>query len=125
MVITTSPYTFSTTTLDTISITTSITTTTPYRSWPTYEVRESSSAARPTGGLRADYGFVATMDRKIRQVMSLRTTGLAQQHILEVTVQTVEQTFDYKMLGGRSQEAEADHRGTEADKETSDLDGRV
>ncbi|GKE51665.1 hypothetical protein Tco_1486821, partial [Tanacetum coccineum] len=33
---------------------------------PRYEVRESSSAAaRPTGGLRADYGFVATMDREI------------------------------------------------------------
>ncbi|GJT14357.1 hypothetical protein Tco_0861399 [Tanacetum coccineum] len=32
------------------------------------EVRESSSAAaaRPTGGFRADYGFVATMDREIR-----------------------------------------------------------
>ncbi|GKB51474.1 hypothetical protein Tco_0902227 [Tanacetum coccineum] len=36
---------------------------------PTYEVRESSSAAaaRPAGGLRADYGFVATMDREIRR----------------------------------------------------------
>ncbi|GKD80334.1 hypothetical protein Tco_1342955 [Tanacetum coccineum] len=36
---------------------------------PRYEVRESSSAvaARPTGGLRADYGFVATMDREIRR----------------------------------------------------------
>ncbi|GJS57723.1 hypothetical protein Tco_0652507 [Tanacetum coccineum] len=35
---------------------------------PRYEVGESSSAAaaRPTGGLRADYGFVATMDREIR-----------------------------------------------------------
>ncbi|GKD90653.1 hypothetical protein Tco_1366160, partial [Tanacetum coccineum] len=35
---------------------------------PRYEVRESSSAAaaRPTGGFRADYGFVATMDREIR-----------------------------------------------------------
>ncbi|GJS26349.1 hypothetical protein Tco_0486969 [Tanacetum coccineum] len=35
---------------------------------PGYEVRESSSAAatRPAGGLRADYGFVATMDREIR-----------------------------------------------------------
>ncbi|GKA47793.1 putative reverse transcriptase domain-containing protein [Tanacetum coccineum] len=35
---------------------------------PAYEVRESSSAAaaRPAGGLRADYGFVATMDREIR-----------------------------------------------------------
>ncbi|GJW23833.1 putative reverse transcriptase domain-containing protein [Tanacetum coccineum] len=33
---------------------------------PGYEVRESSSAAaRPTGGLSADYGFVATMDREI------------------------------------------------------------
>ncbi|GKA87055.1 retrovirus-related pol polyprotein from transposon TNT 1-94 [Tanacetum coccineum] len=34
-----------------------------------YEVRESSSvaAARPAGGLRADYGFVATVDREIRR----------------------------------------------------------
>nr|GFB09958.1 hypothetical protein [Tanacetum cinerariifolium] len=34
---------------------------------PGYEVRESSSAAaaRPARGLRADYGFVATMDREI------------------------------------------------------------
>ncbi|GJS62247.1 putative reverse transcriptase domain-containing protein [Tanacetum coccineum] len=36
---------------------------------PRYEVRESSSAtaARPARGLRADYGFVATIDRKIRR----------------------------------------------------------
>ncbi|GJZ41744.1 hypothetical protein Tco_0588630 [Tanacetum coccineum] len=35
---------------------------------PAYEVEESSSAAtaRPAGGLRADYGFLATMDREIR-----------------------------------------------------------
>ncbi|GJT52712.1 hypothetical protein Tco_0978869 [Tanacetum coccineum] len=34
---------------------------------PAYEVGESSSAAaRPARGLRADYGFVATMDREIR-----------------------------------------------------------
>nr|GFD04734.1 hypothetical protein [Tanacetum cinerariifolium] len=34
---------------------------------PRYEVGESSSAAaaRPAGGLRADYSFVATMDREI------------------------------------------------------------
>nr|GFD24894.1 hypothetical protein [Tanacetum cinerariifolium] len=34
---------------------------------PRYEVRESSSAAaaRPARGFRADYGFVATMDREI------------------------------------------------------------
>ncbi|GJU40589.1 putative reverse transcriptase domain-containing protein [Tanacetum coccineum] len=37
---------------------------------PGYEVGESSSAAdaaRPAGGLRADYGFVATIDREIRR----------------------------------------------------------
>ncbi|GJY38507.1 hypothetical protein Tco_0424871 [Tanacetum coccineum] len=36
---------------------------------PRYEVGESSSAPtdRPTGGLRADYGFVSTMDREIRR----------------------------------------------------------
>ncbi|GKE40067.1 hypothetical protein Tco_1463472 [Tanacetum coccineum] len=35
---------------------------------PRYEVGESSStAARPTGGLRADYSFVATIDREIRR----------------------------------------------------------
>ncbi|GKD95777.1 hypothetical protein Tco_1379674 [Tanacetum coccineum] len=35
---------------------------------PGYEVGESSSAAaaRPAGGLREDYGFVATMDKEIR-----------------------------------------------------------
>ncbi|GKG35064.1 hypothetical protein Tco_0440218, partial [Tanacetum coccineum] len=36
---------------------------------PAYEVRESSSttAAKPAKGLRANYGFVATMDREIRR----------------------------------------------------------
>nr|GEW96028.1 hypothetical protein [Tanacetum cinerariifolium] len=36
---------------------------------PGYEVEESSSfvAARPAGGLKADYSFVATMDREIRR----------------------------------------------------------
>ncbi|GKC46463.1 hypothetical protein Tco_1064185 [Tanacetum coccineum] len=36
---------------------------------PRYEVKESSYAAatRTTGGSRADYGFVATMDREIRR----------------------------------------------------------
>ncbi|GJT74810.1 hypothetical protein Tco_1041535 [Tanacetum coccineum] len=39
---------------------------------PRYEVRESLSAAaaavaRPVGGITADYGFVATMDREIRR----------------------------------------------------------
>ncbi|GKB86856.1 hypothetical protein Tco_0959128 [Tanacetum coccineum] len=36
---------------------------------PRYEVRESSSAAaaRPTRGLRADYGFITTLDMEIRR----------------------------------------------------------
>ncbi|GJU66279.1 hypothetical protein Tco_1252538, partial [Tanacetum coccineum] len=36
---------------------------------PRYEIREilSAAAARPVRGLRADYGFVATMDREIRR----------------------------------------------------------
>ncbi|GJV64972.1 hypothetical protein Tco_1475800 [Tanacetum coccineum] len=32
---------------------------------PRYEVGESSSAPRPTGGFRTDYGFVATLDAEI------------------------------------------------------------
>ncbi|GKA41808.1 hypothetical protein Tco_0734468 [Tanacetum coccineum] len=36
---------------------------------PRYEIKESSSAptARPTGGFRADYGFVGTLDAEIRR----------------------------------------------------------
>ncbi|GJW54372.1 hypothetical protein Tco_0098457 [Tanacetum coccineum] len=34
---------------------------------PIYEVEESSSAPRPTGGFRTDYGFVATLDVEIRR----------------------------------------------------------
>nr|GEV00158.1 reverse transcriptase domain-containing protein [Tanacetum cinerariifolium] len=33
---------------------------------PSAKESSSAAAARPAGGLRADYGFVATMDRKIR-----------------------------------------------------------
>ncbi|GJU66736.1 reverse transcriptase domain-containing protein [Tanacetum coccineum] len=33
---------------------------------PRYEVRESSSAPRPTRGFRTDYGFVVTLDAEIR-----------------------------------------------------------
>ncbi|GJR20506.1 hypothetical protein Tco_0969033 [Tanacetum coccineum] len=40
---------------------------------PRYEVEESSSAAiaRPAGGLRVDYGFVATIDREIRRDLEI------------------------------------------------------
>nr|GFA29590.1 hypothetical protein [Tanacetum cinerariifolium] len=42
---------------------------TPSTSRPRYEVGESSAAAaaRPTGGFREDYGFVATLDGEIRR----------------------------------------------------------
>ncbi|GJT46383.1 hypothetical protein Tco_0955098 [Tanacetum coccineum] len=46
---------------------------------PRYEVGESSSAAaaRPAGGLRADYGFVATMDRETADPRESILTGYA------------------------------------------------
>nr|GFC21073.1 hypothetical protein [Tanacetum cinerariifolium] len=49
----------------------------PIAQSPEYEVGESSSAAaaRPAGGLRADYGFVATVDREI--VRDPESKGLA------------------------------------------------
>ncbi|GKA80541.1 hypothetical protein Tco_0787233 [Tanacetum coccineum] len=103
MVITTSPDTFTTTTLDSLTTTTRIITRTPplhllstdHREdrlevtlpprkrlgialGPAYEVGESSSATatRPAGGLRADYGFVATIDREIKRAPFSTDTDL-------------------------------------------------
>ncbi|GKE31099.1 hypothetical protein Tco_1450421 [Tanacetum coccineum] len=47
---------------------------------PTYEVGESSStvAARLARGLRADYSFVATMDREIRRDLERLVTKVAE-----------------------------------------------
>ncbi|GKA60120.1 hypothetical protein Tco_0759433 [Tanacetum coccineum] len=181
---------------------------------PRYEVGESSSAAaaRPTGGHRANYGFVATIDREImldleRDVsygitntwdemlvdmpgalatddtemgrrMTEFTTRVRQdtdeiytrlddeqseRHLMvgrlnmlyrdrrahartarlmeaearmsrEAWVRSMDASDvaraeeaggDYKDAGGRSQEAEAVHRGTEAAKEASNSDDRV
>ncbi|GJR84780.1 hypothetical protein Tco_0155565 [Tanacetum coccineum] len=40
----------------------------PFSSYSLTPVRESAAAAaRPAGGLRVDYGFIATMDREIRR----------------------------------------------------------
>ncbi|GJT85137.1 hypothetical protein Tco_1066854 [Tanacetum coccineum] len=66
MVFITTSDSFPTITYDTISI---ITTLTCIAFGPKYEVGESSAAAaaRPAGGLRADYGFVAMRDRDIRR----------------------------------------------------------
>ncbi|GJS28836.1 hypothetical protein Tco_0489456 [Tanacetum coccineum] len=171
---------------------------------PRYEVIKSSSAtaARPTGGLRANYGFVATMDREIRHDLerdvgygiidswdeiveamqgTLVVTDVAEfsQRMIEFETRVRQGTDeiytrlddeqserqlmagqlnmlyrdrrahartarlmkteariatcskpqeaddDYKDVGGRSQEAEAVHRGTKAAEETSDLDDRA
>ncbi|GKA84693.1 putative reverse transcriptase domain-containing protein [Tanacetum coccineum] len=110
---------------------------------PRYEVGESSfaAAARPTGGLRADYGFVATMDREIMQdlerdvdygitdtwdemlmTQSGSTTGSDYRAIGSRPQET---GGDYRDVGGRPQETGVVHRGTEATEETSDSDDRL
>ncbi|GJU20514.1 hypothetical protein Tco_1153856 [Tanacetum coccineum] len=118
---------------------------------PGYEVEESSSAAaaRPARGLRADYGFVATMDGEIRRDLE-RDVGYgitdswdeivkAMQGTLVVTDVAYTASSDYKATGSRPQEAEGDyrdaggrsqeikeiHKGTEAVEEASDSDDRV
>ncbi|GKE59817.1 hypothetical protein Tco_1510184 [Tanacetum coccineum] len=124
-----------------------------------------STDPRPAGGLRVDYGFVATMDREIRRDPE-RDVGYGITDSWDEIVETLhgapvstdielgigvhmhvlldswrlrlgclerlgddlwmrETDGDYRDAGGISQEAEAAHRGTEADKETSDSDDRV
>ncbi|GKA43699.1 putative reverse transcriptase domain-containing protein [Tanacetum coccineum] len=62
---------------------------------PTYEVRESSfAAARPAGGLRADYGFVATMDREIRRDLERDNTN-------EVYTRLDDEQTERQLLAGR------------------------
>ncbi|GKF01225.1 hypothetical protein Tco_0028148 [Tanacetum coccineum] len=60
---------------------------------PGYEVGESSSAAaaRPARGLRADYGFVATMDREIRRDPE-REIGYGITDSLDEIVETLQDT---------------------------------
>ncbi|GJS33701.1 ribonuclease H-like domain-containing protein [Tanacetum coccineum] len=142
-----------------------------------------AAAARPARGLRADYGFVATMDREIRRDLErdvgyriteswdeiveamqgipivtdmaefsqrmtefetrvrrgrrahVRTARLMEAEArmsreawgrsMDASSRPHEAGGDYRDVGGRSQEAEAVHRGTEAVEETSDLDDRV
>ncbi|GJY36198.1 hypothetical protein Tco_0421576 [Tanacetum coccineum] len=56
---------------------------------PRYEVRESLSAAaaRLTKGFRADYGFVATMDRKIRHDLERDVVLCITDNIVNAVVQ--------------------------------------
>ncbi|GJT13865.1 ribonuclease H-like domain-containing protein [Tanacetum coccineum] len=117
---------------------------------PSYEVGESSFAAatRPTGGLRADYGFVATIDREImrdleRDLMAGRLNMLYRDRrtharttrLMEAEARMSREDWDdlwmretggdYKDAGGRPQETKAAHRGIKAAEETSDLDDRA
>ncbi|GKE78401.1 hypothetical protein Tco_1544521 [Tanacetum coccineum] len=110
---------------------------------------ESAAAARPTGGLREGYGFVATMDREIRRDLE-RDVGYEITDSWDEIVEAIQGTpvvidaayivgsvyratssrpqevgGDYRDAGSRSQEAEAIHRGSEAAEETSDLDDIV
>ncbi|GJT77954.1 hypothetical protein Tco_1044679 [Tanacetum coccineum] len=112
---------------------------------PRYEVRESSFTARLTGGLRADYGFVATIDREIMQdlerdvgygitdtwdEMSVDMPGAPATYDTELgrrmTKFTTRETgVDYRDASSGPQETGAVHRGTKTAEETSDLDDRV
>ncbi|GJR51571.1 hypothetical protein Tco_1402092 [Tanacetum coccineum] len=68
---------------------------------PTYEVGESSSAAtRPAGGLRADYSFVATMDREISQRMTEFETRV-RRDIDEVYTRLDDEQTRRELLAGR------------------------
>ncbi|GKF15965.1 hypothetical protein Tco_0057427 [Tanacetum coccineum] len=70
-----------------------------------YEVGESSSSpiARPPGGFRADYGFVATMEREIR--CDLERDVVAQQAVI-----TELQAADHKRQAAITEMLAADHR---------------
>ncbi|GKE66833.1 hypothetical protein Tco_1520994, partial [Tanacetum coccineum] len=106
---------------------------------PRYEVGESSAAAaaRPAGGLRADYDFVATIDREIRhdpkrevgygitdswdeivetlQVMSLCTTVLAQMSEIKEL-----HDADRRRQAVTSEMLKADHRRGDSTTGTGD-----
>ncbi|GKE67987.1 hypothetical protein Tco_1522148 [Tanacetum coccineum] len=71
---------------------------------PRYKVGESSFAptARPTGGFRADYGFVATLDDEIRRAPTTDDTELGRRMTNFVT--TVRQ--DTYEIYGRLDEAQ-------------------
>ncbi|GJY06866.1 hypothetical protein Tco_0373920 [Tanacetum coccineum] len=65
---------------------------------PAYEVGESSSATavRPAGGLRADYGFVATMDREIKRDPK-RDVGYGITNSWDEIVETLQDTDEIYM----------------------------
>nr|GEZ44595.1 hypothetical protein [Tanacetum cinerariifolium] len=73
-----------------------------------YEVGESSSAAaaaRPAGGLRADYGFVATMDREImhdpEREVGYGITDSVRQDTEEIYMRLDDEQSEQQLLAGR------------------------
>ncbi|GJW01892.1 hypothetical protein Tco_1560748 [Tanacetum coccineum] len=71
-----------------------------------YKVGESSSAptARPPGGFRADYGFVATMDREIRRDLERDMTEFAtrvRQDTNEIYVRLYDEQTERQVMAGR------------------------
>nr|GFB48280.1 hypothetical protein [Tanacetum cinerariifolium] len=73
---------------------------------PGYEVGESLSAdaaARPAGGLRADYGFVATMDREIMRDPERGTVTALQGQVIALQAQVTALQGHQGLAGGPTQ----------------------
>ncbi|GJS03475.1 hypothetical protein Tco_0319983 [Tanacetum coccineum] len=72
---------------------------------PRYEVGESSSAAaaRPTRGFRENYGFVATMDRKIRRDLErdVEFATRVRQDTDEIYVRLDDEQTERQLMAGR------------------------
>ncbi|GKF82354.1 hypothetical protein Tco_0244010, partial [Tanacetum coccineum] len=62
---------------------------------PRYKVKErSSAAARPAGGLRANYGFVTTMDREIRDRCAHARTALLMEREVRISQEAWGRSMD-------------------------------
>ncbi|GJT32721.1 hypothetical protein Tco_0923140 [Tanacetum coccineum] len=120
---------------------------------PRYEVGESlSAAARLSGGCRADYGFIATLDAEIRRdpkryvgygitdywdemledipeapaTDDTELGGSTSGSDYRVTSSGPQETCsDFRVAGGGPHETGVVHRGTETAEETSDPDDRL
>ncbi|GKA37085.1 hypothetical protein Tco_0723650 [Tanacetum coccineum] len=70
---------------------------------PRYEVGESSSAptARPPGGFRADYGFVATMDREIMRDLERDFATRVRQDTYDIYVRLDDEQNKRQLMTGR------------------------
>ncbi|GKC55599.1 putative reverse transcriptase domain-containing protein, partial [Tanacetum coccineum] len=86
---------------------------------PRYEVKESSSApaTRPTRGFRADYGFIATLDREIRRDPEREDTYEIYVRLERGGSTTVR---DYSLAGSRPRSAGIACGDTKTDEYTTD-----